>query len=73
MRSGLAITVKTPRSLPGDCRVIAPEEGLPGLGFVEIELHRAPGQMTEAFETFCEGLETAVTEDIAAHHERADM
>lgn len=73
VRSGLAITVKTPRSLPGDCRVIAPEEGLPGLGFVEIELHRAPGQMTEAFETFCEGLETAVTEDIAAHHERADM
>jgi len=66
VRSGLAVTVKTPRSLPRDCRAILPGEGLPELGFVEIELHRAPGQMTEAFEAFCEALETAVAEDIAA-------
>ena len=65
VRSGLAVTVKTPRSLPADCRAVGVDEGLPELGFVEIELHRAPGQTTEAFEAFCAGLEAAVSADIA--------
>lgn len=61
VQSGLALTVKTPRSVPPGCRVIGAAEGLPELGHVEIELHRAPGRTTEAFESFCTELTEAVT------------
>lgn len=53
VQAGLALTVKTPRSVPAGCRIVGKDEGLPVLGHVEIELHRAPGQMSEAFATFC--------------------
>lgn len=61
VQSGLALTVKTPRSIPAGCRVAGTDEGLPALGHVEIELHRAPGQMSEAFESFCDDLGAIVT------------
>ncbi len=61
VQAGLAMSVKTPRSVPPGCRVVGAREGLPELGHVDIELHRAPGQMSEAFETFCDALSELVT------------
>ncbi|MCH8550364.1 MAG: LysR family transcriptional regulator [Natronospirillum sp.] len=59
---GLAATVKTPRSIPKNCRIIGPEAGLPALGHVETELHRSPSQANnEAFNAFCELLVGIVT------------
>jgi len=60
VQAGLALTVKTPRSVPDGCRIVGVDEGLPALGHVEIELHRAPGQTSEAFEAFCGLLESVV-------------
>lgn len=61
VQAGLALTIKTPRSIPAGCRIVGKDEGLPTLGHVEIELHRAPGQMSEAFATFCDALTGIVT------------
>ncbi|MCD6009252.1 LysR family transcriptional regulator [Halomonas sp. IOP_31] len=61
VQSGLAMTVKTPRSVPAGCRIIGDDEGLPDLGYIEIELHRSPGQMSEAFDSFCTDLVATVT------------
>ncbi|MCK2182419.1 LysR family transcriptional regulator [Halomonas getboli] len=68
VQAGLAMTVKTPRSVPAGCRIVGEAEGLPALGQVEIELHRRPGHTREALDAFCEELERIVTEndDIAA-------
>jgi len=63
VQSGLALTVKTPRSVPAGCRIVGTAEGLPELGQVEIELHRAPGQMSDAFEFLCAGLEAEVIQE----------
>ncbi len=62
VQSGLALTVKTPRSVPAGCRVVDEDEGLLLLDHVEIELHCLPGQLTEAFETFCSDLAEVVTQ-----------
>lgn len=67
VQSGLAVTVKTPRSVPHGCRIVDDDEGLPQLGHVEIELHRSPGQLTEAFETFCTNLKETVTRSQTLH------
>ncbi|WP_129139577.1 LysR substrate-binding domain-containing protein [Modicisalibacter coralii] len=61
VQAGLAMTVKTPRSVPAGCRVLGIDEGLPELGHVEIEIHRSPGQMSEAFDSFCNALRATVT------------
>lgn len=61
VQSGLALSVKTPRSIPPGCRIAGADDGLPELGHVEIELHRAPGQMSDAFESFCADLAAIVT------------
>jgi DNA-binding transcriptional LysR family regulator len=61
VQSGLAITVKTLRSLPAGCRVAGAEENLPDLGHVEIEIHRAPGRASNAFESFASLLENLST------------
>lgn len=61
VQSGLAVTVKTARSVPAGCRMVVAEEGLPALGHVEIELHHAPGQMSHTCAAFCEALRNAVT------------
>ncbi len=67
VQAGLAVTVKTPRSVPAGCRIVGEEEGLPPLGQVEIELHRRPGHTSEALEAFCQELESIVTgEDTVA-------
>ncbi|WP_275289054.1 LysR family transcriptional regulator [Halomonas elongata] len=63
VQAGLAMTVKTPRSVPAGCRIVGEAEGLPPLGQVEIELHRRPGHTSEALEAFCEELERIVTEN----------
>lgn len=62
VQSGLALTVKTPRSVPAGCRAVEAAEGLPALGHVDVELHRAPGRTTEAFESFCARLTEVVTQ-----------
>lgn len=56
VQAGLALTVKTPRSLPPGCGIVADDKGLPDLGHVEIELHRSPGELSEEFEAFCQAL-----------------
>ncbi|XKE46515.1 LysR family transcriptional regulator [Halomonas organivorans] len=68
VQAGLAMTVKTPRSVPAGCRIVGEDEGLPPLGQVEIELHRRPGHTSEALDAFCEELERIVTQndDVAA-------
>ncbi|MGM0537497.1 MAG: LysR family transcriptional regulator [Pseudomonadota bacterium] len=68
VQAGLAMTVKTPRSVPEGCRIVSEAEGLPPLGQVEIELHRRPGHTSEALEAFCEELEHLVIDhdDVAA-------
>lgn len=65
VQAGLAMTVKTPRSVPAGCRIVGEAEGLPPLGQVEIELHHRPGHTSEALEAFCEELERIVTENDA--------
>ncbi|SES06689.1 DNA-binding transcriptional regulator, LysR family [Vreelandella subterranea] len=62
VQNGLAITVKTPRSVPPGCRIVTEEEGLPNLGHVEIELHQRPGHSSEAFQALCKSLESVVAE-----------
>ncbi|SHE86912.1 DNA-binding transcriptional regulator, LysR family [Modicisalibacter ilicicola DSM 19980] len=61
VRAGLALTVKTPRSIPEGCRIVEDREGLPPLGRVEIEMHRTPGHASDAFNAFCDSLEAIVT------------
>lgn len=61
VQSGLAVTIKTPRSVPPACRIIGEEEGLPPLGQVEIEMHRSPSYSSEAYEAFCTDLGSIVT------------
>ena len=65
VESGLAVTVKTPRSVPAGCRTAGPDEGLPELGYVEVDLHRAPGHASDAFDAFCGALETTVADSRA--------
>lgn len=60
VQAGLAMTVKTPRSIPHGCRIVGDAEGLPPLGHVEIEMHRSPGRSSEAFTAFCDELESIV-------------
>ncbi|WP_043513848.1 LysR family transcriptional regulator [Halomonas sp. BC04] len=62
VQAGLAMTVKTPRSVPKGCRIVGEAEGLPALGQVEIELHRRPGHTSEALAAFCQELEHIVTD-----------
>ncbi|MCG6659220.1 LysR family transcriptional regulator [Halomonas campisalis] len=73
VQAGLAMTVKTPRSIPAGCRIVGEKEGLPPLGQVEIELHRRPGHSGEALEAFCQELESIVTgSDAVASPEPSD-
>ena len=62
VQNGLALTVKTPRSVPPGCRIVTEADGLPDLGHVEIELHQRPGHSSEAFQAFCQALEAVVTD-----------
>ncbi|GED23501.1 LysR family transcriptional regulator [Halomonas halmophila] len=63
VQAGLAMTVKTPRSVPAGCRIVGQAEGLPALGQVEIEMHCRPGHTSEALEAFCEELERIITQN----------
>jgi len=65
VQAGLAVTVKTPRSIPPGCRIVGEAEGLPPLGQVEIELHRRPGHASDALAAFCEELEHLVVDHAA--------
>lgn len=60
VQAGLALTVKTPRSVPRGCRLVGEAEGLPPLDQVEVELHRRPGQPSQALDAFCGELERLV-------------
>lgn len=62
VQNGLAVAVKTPRSVPSGCRIVTEADGLPDLGHVEIELHQRPGHSSEAFLAFCQALEAMVTQ-----------
>jgi hypothetical protein len=50
VRTGLALTVKTPRSVPPGCSPVGERLGLPELGFAEIEMHASPAQIGDAFD-----------------------
>ena len=62
VQAGLAVTVKTPRSIPATCRAVPPGAGLPYLGTVEIELHRAAGRTGPAIDDLCARLEQTVAD-----------
>ncbi|WP_366656883.1 LysR family transcriptional regulator [Fodinicurvata sp. EGI_FJ10296] len=62
VQAGLALTVKTPRSIPDGCNVVPDAMGLPALGTVEIELHRTPGRSGPAIDALCRRLEQTVVE-----------
>ncbi|MCK7616194.1 LysR family transcriptional regulator [Roseibium sediminicola] len=48
VRTGLAVTVKTPRSVPSGCSEAGKRLGLPELGLAEIEMHVSPARISEA-------------------------
>ncbi|MCS4504344.1 LysR substrate-binding domain-containing protein [Arhodomonas aquaeolei] len=56
VQAGLAVTVKTPRSVPEGCRILDTRHGLPALPHVDIELHRAPGVLPAATDAFVDAL-----------------
>jgi DNA-binding transcriptional LysR family regulator len=47
VQTGLGIAVKTPRSLPAGCRLLGPDDGLPPLGSVVVEMHSITPVLTE--------------------------
>jgi len=51
VQSGLAVTVKTPRSMPDGCVDIGERLGLPQLGLAEVEMHVSPAHIGDAFRT----------------------
>ena len=61
VRTGLALTVKTPRSVPAGCGEVSARLGLPELGFAEIEMHVSPAQIGEAFERLVSEVATLVS------------
>lgn len=61
--NGLAITIKTPRSIPEGCIEVPEDLGLPALGLVEVELHCSPSNSSIAYEEFC----TMLTKIVSSH------
>ncbi|MEJ1993149.1 MAG: LysR family transcriptional regulator [Maritimibacter sp.] len=49
VQASLAVTVKTPRSLPPGCIDVGERLGLPALGLAEIEMHASPARIGDAF------------------------
>ncbi len=49
VQAGLAVTVKTPRSVPAGCGDVGEAFDLPALGLAEIELHTSPARIGEAY------------------------
>lgn len=47
VKSGLGIAIKTERSLPEGCRLLGPQDGLPPLGSVMVEMHSVAPVLTE--------------------------
>lgn len=60
VQAGLAVTVKTLRSVPAGCRVLEADIGLPDLGHVAIELHLSPARVGQGFQDFSETLRAVV-------------
>jgi DNA-binding transcriptional LysR family regulator len=58
VREGLGVTVRSRRTLPGDWRVLAPEDGFPALLPVELEFHRSPTALHHAHDMVEKLLET---------------
>lgn len=58
VQSGLAVTVKTPRSIPPGCRDVGARLSLPALGLAEIEMHVSPACIGEAFRHLVHLVET---------------
>ena len=54
--NGLAISALSESLVKEEWRIIKPSEGLPDLGFVEIEMHTSPGDISEAVRCFAEEL-----------------
>ena len=57
VQSGLALTVKTPRSIPPGCVDTGERLGLPQLGLAEVEMHVSPAQIGDAFQTLVEAVD----------------
>lgn len=60
VQSGLAMTIKTPRSAPAGCEDIGGKLDLPELGQIEIEMHVLPSLIGDVFDHFVESLERIV-------------
>jgi len=59
--NGLAISALSESLVKDEWRVIKPSEGLPDLGFVEIEMHISPGDVSEAVRCFAKELSSQVS------------
>jgi len=58
--TGLALTVQADRAIPDGCRALAPEDGLPELPTVDVQLHLAPGTRSLAAQWLARALYDAV-------------
>ncbi|RTE66272.1 LysR family transcriptional regulator [Amphritea opalescens] len=54
--NGLAISAASESLVKEEWRIIKPNEGLPDLGNIEVELHRIPGEGSEAIRCFADEL-----------------
>lgn len=62
VQSGLALTIKTPRSVPDGCVDIGDRLGLPQLGLAEIEMHVSPAHIGDAFQTLVQEVDQVCRE-----------
>lgn len=68
VRAGLAVTVKTLRSVPRGCRIVDGRAGLPELGHVDIELHTSPARISDPFTRFVAALARIVADSQTLDH-----
>lgn len=52
LEANMAVSVKAGRSVPGYCRVLDGEAGIPALPQVDVELHRSPTALSEVTDGF---------------------
>lgn len=52
LEANMAVSVKAGRSVPGYCRVLDGEAGIPALPQVDVELHRSPTSLSEVTDGF---------------------
>lgn len=67
VEAGLGVTVRTPLGLPDSLAIVEPGAGLPPLGSVPLEVHRAPTAANPAVDRLHGILTGSLTEKLGAH------